>query len=64
MRSRRLRKSSTGSLRSLWQSVFYGADRAFATTIILFLSLIVVATIVIDIWYVNRSNDDAQMDAD
>lgn len=55
-------KSSTGSLRSLWQSVFYGADRALKTTIILFLSLIVVATIVIDIWYVNRSSDDAQMD--
>ena len=35
-------KSSTGSLRSLWQSVFYGADRALKTTIILFLSLIVV----------------------
>ncbi|MEI2727629.1 MAG: potassium channel family protein [Candidatus Nanopelagicales bacterium] len=62
MRKQAPAKSSTGSLRSLWQSVFYGADRALKTTIILFLSLIVVATIVIDIWYVNRSSDDAQMD--
>ena len=56
-------KHSTGSLRALWQSVFYGADRALKTTLVLFIGLIVVATVVIDIWYVNRSSDDAQMDA-
>ena len=32
-------------------------------TLVLFIGLIVVATVVIDIWYVNRSSDDAQMDA-
>ena len=55
-------KSSTGSLRQLWQAVFYGADRALKTTLGLLIGLMVLATVVINIWYVNEANDDAQMD--
>jgi voltage-gated potassium channel Kch len=46
----------------MWKSVFYGADRALKTTVGLFVALIVVSTIVIDVWYQNRSAQNAQMD--
>lgn len=55
-------ETPSGSVRGLWLAVFYGADRAFKVTLLLFVALTVVATAVIDIWYVNGPEDDAQMD--
>lgn len=54
--------ASHGSLRALWQTIFYGADRALKTTFVLLVLVTVISTVVIDLWYVNRSGQ-AQMDA-
>jgi len=48
-------EAGSGSLRDLWDTVFFGADRALKFTLLAVLVLTVIATIVIDIGYVNKS---------
>lgn len=49
-------KTRTGSVRSLWQALFYGADRAFKTTLVLALLVTVVATAVFYLGYVDSAS--------
>ena len=44
---------SSGSVRALLQTLFYGADRAFKITLLAVVALTIVASVVIDIGYVN-----------
>ncbi len=43
----------SGSIRALWQTISFGADRALKTTLLLVVLLTIIATIVIDFGYVN-----------
>ena len=43
---------SSGSFRSMWRYIFFGADRALKTTVVAFLVLTILATVLIDIGYV------------
>ncbi|MGB5017121.1 MAG: NAD-binding protein [Candidatus Nanopelagicales bacterium] len=43
----------SGSIRALWHTITFGADRALKTTVMLVVLLTITATIVIDIGYVN-----------